>query len=149
MSKELHIMVGGTGTGKSTYARKLKKELGFVVFCPDNVEEKYLDFSDDQINSIVDAELKRHLESGRSFILDGKCLIPKERIEIIKRAKSSGYKVYAHDFGKSTVVSLLRRLRNPRRFDDAFWEKVYESDQRLYKSPELEEGFERIYSPPK
>lgn len=36
MAKELHIMIGGTGTGKSALAKRMKKELGLEVFCPDD-----------------------------------------------------------------------------------------------------------------
>ena len=116
MDKELHILIGGIGTGKSTYAKKLSKELEISVFCPDDIEEKYKNLNDSQIDKMVDNELKNYLDSGDSFILDGKCLMSKERIEIIKRAKSKGYKTYGHDFGGGNVVSLLRRLSNPRKY---------------------------------
>lgn len=147
MAKELHIMIGGTGTGKSALAKRMKKELGLEVFCPDDVEEKYLNYNDEKINQIVDSELKTHLESNKSFILDGKCLVPKERIEIINRAHANGFTVFGHDFGPGNVVSILRRLMHPRRFSNKYWEEVYESDKKLYISPDPDEGFEKIFYP--
>jgi len=149
MENELHILIGGTGTGKATYAKKLKKNIGIDIFCPDDIEAKYIIFTSDQIDKIVDNELKNHLNSGESFILDGKCLIPQKKIEIIKRAKNKGFKVYGYDFGSGNVMSLLRRLRNPRKYFSNYWETIYESDQRLYKSPTIKEGFEKIYYTPK
>ena len=147
MEQEIYILVGGIGTGKSTYAKKLKREQGLNILCPDKIEEQYQNCSENEIDKIIDRELKNYLNSGESFILDGKCLTRRERIDIINRANQNGYVVYGYDFGVGNIVSLLNRLRQPRGQPRKRWEAVYEDEKHLYEPPELKEGFERIYYP--
>ena len=147
MGKELHMMIGGIGTGKSTLAQKMSKEQGLNIFSVDKIEEENSHLSDIEIDDLIENMLNNQIISGESFILDGKCLTAGERKNIISIATTHGYTIYGYDFGSGNIVSLLRRLNNPRKFLRDFWEGVYQSDHRNYVEPEVEEGFERIYMP--
>lgn len=147
MPKELHMMIGGIGTGKSTFAQKMSKEQGLNIFSADKIEEENSHLSDKEIVDLLENMFNNQIMSGESFILDGKCLTAGERKNIISKAVANGYTVYGYDFGSGNIVSLLRRMNNPRKFLRDFWEGVYQSDQRNYVEPEVEEGFERIYLP--
>jgi predicted kinase len=147
MSKELHMMIGGTGTGKSTLSKKMNIELGYTIFSPDDIENENSHLESNAIDELIDEELIKLISSGESFILDGKCLTVAGRKIIISRAKENGYTIYGYDFGCGNIVTLLRRLNEPRDLFRDLWEGVYQSDRRNYVEPEIEEGFERIYMP--
>jgi hypothetical protein len=149
MSKILHMMIGGTGTGKSTYAKKLKKELGINIVSGDDIQRKNKKLSDNEVDEMTYVEYLENLTGESSFIIDGKCLNPRTRKGYIADAHNNGFSVFGYDFGSGTIVSLLRRLSHPRRFSKKYWEDIWEDDKKSYHMPEPEEGFERIYSPPK
>ena len=142
-------MIGGTGTGKSTKANEISQNTGFNIFSPDEIEKENSHLNYNEIDNLIDNELNEQISSGESFILDGKCLTVGERKIIISRATEKGYTVYGYDFGCGNIVTLFRRLNNPRSLESDYWEEVHKSDKRNYVEPEVEEGFERIYMPEK
>lgn len=38
--KHLHMMIGGTGTRKSTLSKTMNIELGYTIFSPDDIENE-------------------------------------------------------------------------------------------------------------
>jgi predicted kinase len=145
MAKELHMMIGGTGTGKSTKASEISKNTGFRIFSADEIEESYSQLGEQiDIDKLINNELNKQLSSGESFILDGKCLTASERENIISEAIKKGYSVYGHNFGAGTDESKQRRLNNPREMPKAHWDKVFEFDTQNYETPEIGEGFTDI-----
>lgn len=146
-NKELHMMIGGIGTGKTTHSQELVNDLKCKIFSADELAEQYS--NENNIEELIDAEFKRQLKSGESFILDGKYLTVEGRKIILDNAKNEGYKIYGYDFGAGNVISLLRRFRKPRRLLKEIWEGIYENDKSSYETPEIEEGFEKINFPRK
>ena len=145
MAKELHMMIGGTGIGKSTLANKMSKDTGFSIFSPDEIEESYKDQLEEiDIDNIISDELYKQISSGDSFILDGKSLSISTRTVIINHATKNGFLVYAHNFGQGTEESKQRRLDNPRDMPTIHWKQVFDFDSNHYEAPTLEEGFSEI-----
>ncbi len=149
MSKIIHILIGGIGTGKSTFAKQLSKKENIRIISGDEIQDRYKKLSDSKVDEITVKLLNESFLRDKSFIVDGKNLNPQSRRSIINIAKGRGYTIYGYDFGKGSIVSLLRRLRNPRRFTEEFWEQVYQSDMKSFRNPELNEGFDKIFYPPK
>ena len=149
MKKSLHMMIGGTGTGKSTFVKKLERELNIPTVSADEIQKRNKTLTDLEVDKTTLEKYMKYLKSDSSFILDGKCLKSDERKRLIADAKKSDFDVVGYDFGCGTVVSFLRRLVQPGRFSRKYWEEVYDYDRRTYESPELDEGFEKIVFPPK
>ncbi len=145
MEKELHMMIGGTGTGKSTKANEISKKTGFYVFSADEIENSHSQL-DEQINidDLIINRLDNQLSLGESFILDGKCLSVSERTNIINKAKKYGFTIIGHNFGVGTDESKQRRLNNPRDMPPIHWEQVFDFDLRNYQTPNICEGFLEI-----
>lgn len=149
MKKVLHMLIGGTGTGKSTFAEKKKNNDGIKVFRPDEIEKLNSKLSTVRIDKIVKEQLDKQIETGETFILDGKCLDSEERRSIVEKATNNGYIVYAYDFGPGSIESLNRRIKDSKGKNPHHWRMVHESDKTRYNSPDLEEGFDKIYIQPK
>jgi predicted kinase len=122
------MMIGGTGTGKSTYAKKLKKDLGINIVSADEIQRRNRNLTDSEVDERTYEDYLSNLNGDSSFIIDGKCLNTRTRKGYISDAQKNGFTVLGYDFGCGTVVSLLRRLAHPRRFSKKYWEDIYEDD---------------------
>jgi len=149
MGKTVHMLIGGIGTGKSTFAEKLAKKDSIRIISGDDIQERFKEMSDDEVDEITARLLDESFLQNKSFIVDGKHLNPRNRESLITTAKERGYKVYGYDFGKGSIMSLLRRLRSPRKYTEEYWEEVYQSDLKSFSTPDIDEGFDRIYCPSK
>lgn len=146
MGKELHMMIGGTGTGKSTLSKELNEKHGYKIFSPDEIEIENSHLEGKDIDNLIDNDLNEIISTSESFILDGKCLTSEERLKIIDEAKAHGYTVYGYDFGGGNLKSQKRRLNNPREMPKRHWDDVFKFDKNNYAIPEIEEGFKKIYN---
>jgi hypothetical protein len=149
MGKILHMMIGGIGTGKSSFAKKISKKDKINIVSADDIQDNNPNIMDDEVDMLTLQKLEDCLNDENSFIIDGKCLTSHERKRIISDAQNKGFSVYGYDFGSGSIMSFFRRLFSPRRYTKKEWEEVYESDKRLYQTPELVEGFDKIYIQPK
>ena len=149
MSKIVHMLIGGIGTGKSTFAKQLSKKDNIRIISGDDIQDRHKKLSNSKVDEIITKLLDESFLRDKSFIIDGKLLNPQCRRSLVAKAKERGYKAYGYDFGKGSIFSLLRRLREPRRFTAEDWEQVYQSDLNSFSTPELNEGFDKIFYPPK
>jgi len=143
------MLIGGIGTGKSTFAAKLAEKDSIRIISGDDIQDRFKEISNDEVDEITARMLDESFLRNKSFIVDGKHLNPRNRRSLISNAKERGYLVYGYDFGKGNIMSLLRRLRSPRRYNAEYWEEVYQSDLESFSTPDIEEGFDRIIYPPK
>ena len=83
MMNKLVMLVGLPGSGKSTYAGKLKKE-GVIIHSSDRVREELGDVNDQSKNEevfrILHKRIKDDLKSGKSVAYDATNLNRKRRI---------------------------------------------------------------------
>lgn len=144
MNKILHMMMGAIGTGKSTYAEQLSRELEIEVLSGDKVEEESLSQNEGDIEIDIMESILDHFSSGKSFVLDGLNLNKKSRLLYMKLAKRRGYKIIAYTGGPGDEESLASRQVAPRGVELNRWKDIAESNKAEYEAPELNEGFIEI-----
>lgn len=142
-------MIGGIGTGKSTFASELSKKESIRTISADEIQEIYKNLTDEEVDKHTYNAIENSITNEESFIVDGKNLNARSRKWLIDKCKQHGYNIYGYDFGKGNILSLIRRKRHPRNYTEEYWEDVYESDAKSFGTPDLEEGFDRVYYPPK
>ncbi len=149
MGKTVHILIGGIGTGKSTFASELSKKEGIRSISADEIQEIDEYLSDEEVDDLTDNAIENSIRHGESFIVDGKNINSRSRKWLIERCKQQGYNIYGYDFGKGNITTLIRRKKHHRQFTEEYWEDVYKSDLKSFETPEPDEGFDRIYYPPR
>lgn len=148
MEKTVHILIGGIGTGKSTFASELSRKESIKSISGDEIQDANSHLSDDEIDVLTNDAVVSCIENEKSFVVDGKHLNPRNRHGIISKCKKEGYRVLGYNFGEGDVTSLLRRKNQPRNISGEEWEETHEKDSEFYSEPDPTEGFDRIFYPP-
>ena len=85
------MMVGLPGSGKSTYADKLK-EKGYVIHSSDNIREEFGDINDQSKNNDVFVTLHRRiktdLKDSKNVVFDATNLSRKRRMAFLRELKN-------------------------------------------------------------
>ncbi len=151
--KEVIILVGNIGTGKSTLAKKYV-EKGYVAIARDQLRYAIGDgtyiFNYDYESIIWKTELylyKKFVDLGINIIVDEVGLTKQMRKRYISYADKEGYKILViilKNLGKNECVN--RRMKNPHgQFNKKLWEDIYDSFDGIYEEPELNEGIYHIF----
>ena len=118
MKATLHLMVGLPGSGKTTYAKRLEKEISAVRFSPDEWQIKLFgnDINDpehDRRHTAVEEIMwdcaERLLKQNVSVILDFGFWSAEERLALCKTAKSLNVNFAVH-FMDVPKDELLKRI---------------------------------------
>lgn len=150
--KEVIIIIGNVGSGKSTYTKKLQEKGTHVVICRDSMRfgigaGTYI-FNNEYEPIIKKTALElfqKFLILGVNIIVDEVNIACSSREPYIKLAKEQGYKIRAIVMPKlSKEESINRRMNNPANQTREIWESVWESFDRRYEHPTIEEGFDKI-----
>ena len=92
--RELLVIVGANGAGKTTWSRAHKAWLPRPFYNVDVIAEGLGDADDGQIQSearaLVDVRIETHLRAGDAFGFES-TYSGRSRPEIVRRAKSNGY----------------------------------------------------------
>lgn len=146
MSKQtLYILVGISGAGKSTYARKLAVETDSIVVSSDEIRGEVCGDPSDQskngfiFNVLIPQRVMMGLENGRSVIFDATSLTPKDRKAIMRLASESVRKE-CHYFEPDLEKSLSNQSKRDRQVPS--W--VVEKQFKKFVRPTYEEGFHVI-----
>jgi predicted kinase len=153
----LIILVGNMGSGKSTVARTLFEQNGFLTVSGDGL--RYL-FSngvyiyDERLQSLIlDTEFElvdKLLKEGFSVAVDdSKNVSSGYRIAFIELAKKYAANCIAIELPRiPKEAAIIRRMSNPHgeklEQDYLYWENVYNKFEGLYEPPDKEEGFDRV-----
>lgn len=116
------LLIGAAGAGKSTFAAR--------HFAPDEVlsSDSYRALvSGDEANQAVSSvafrilhrELERRLAAGRLAVIDATNATPRNRLEVIQRARAAGVPVVAIVLALPARVVLARNGVRSRRVDEA------------------------------
>lgn len=151
-NKELIILCGNIGEGKSTLAKKYQ-EKGYVVIARDGLRYmigggNYI-FNKEYESVIWETEfcmLKSFMEKGVNIVVDSVVISKALRVRYIIPAKDYGYIVKCHLLPKLGMKEAVdRRMRNPHgQYDRKLWEEVWLKFNRVYEEPSLKEGFDQI-----
>lgn len=150
--RELILLVGNIGTGKTTYAKKYQKR-GYVVIARDGLRYtigggNYI-FNTFYEPVIWRTELdmfKRFASLGVNIIVDEVGLSKKIRERYICYALPCGYKITIIVMPKiSMVESVVNRMKNPHHQPDPnLWEEVWNKFDKMYEEPSKKEGIDKI-----
>lgn len=141
----LAIMVGVSGSGKSTYADTLISPLNAIKIETDAIRfELTGDASDQSKNGLVFGIAKRrigeNLSLGKNVIFDATNLSIKDRKEFIVLGKEHGAKLHAYVIRPNLEVSKQRNALRERKVP----EFVIDKQHNKFVVPTLEEGFDYI-----
>ncbi len=151
-SKNLIILIGNIGSGKSTYISKYQKK-GYVTIVRDQLRYaigggQYI-FNYDYEPIVWKTELymfKKFIDLGTAVIIDEVGVTKQMRKRYIPYAKKNGYKIIAIEmprFGMNEAVT--RRMTNPHGQPDwNLWNQVWTKFERMYEEPNKREGFDKI-----
>lgn len=153
MQPHLVILIGNIGSGKSTLCKKYSEQ-GFDVVCRDafrsivfgegryiynpNIEKAIDDFCIRIIKQLLDWQV--------NLVIDETNMNRKTRQRYISLAKACGYKIVAHEtFHFTKDESIANRTKDDLRgYTPELWGEVWEKFNRVYQTPTLEEGFDKI-----
>lgn len=152
MEKEIVVMVGNIGAGKSTYAKELKNK-GYVVLCRDSL--RYAIGAGDYTWKleyepvIFSAErhmLRQFCKLGVNIVIDEVGVSKRMRKKYIQIGKEYGYDLTAIVMPRYDIdFSVKRRLQDPHgHFSKETWEEIWTRFDLVYSEPTKKEGFDRI-----
>lgn len=150
--KNLIILVGNIGSGKSTYAKKYQKA-GYIVIARDQLRYaigggNYV-FNKFYEPIIWRTELylyKKFINTHVNVIVDEVGLTKEMRKRYIPYAKRNGYKITVIEMPRFCMgESVNRRMMSPHGQPDAkLWNQVWTKFEGMYEEPSLKEGFDKI-----
>lgn len=151
INKTIHIMIGVAGAGKSTAVEKIHQKLkdaGYDVkiICPDDLREKFCngDRSDQSKNGPVwdkaYADVNLYTQMGYPVIFDSTMVSPKKRKQLIRMAKSKGYKVEADVVERD--LDTIKSQNEKRKW--AVPEHIIDNMFKAFTRPTIAEGFDTV-----
>jgi len=152
MSKELIVMAGNIGTGKTTYVKNYQKE-GYIVIARDTLRYAIgggtyvfnLDY-EPIVHATEKYLLRKFLDLGVNIVIDETNVTARSRRVLDVEAKQGGYKVICIVMPRlSKKDSVDRRMQNPHDCPDrTVWEGVWGRFNDKYEEPKYSEGFDEI-----
>jgi len=150
--KELVILVGNIGSGKSTICKDYQKK-GYVVIARDQLRYAIgggtyvfnLKYEPIVWKTELDM-LESFMELDINIIVDEVGVSKAMRLRYIKPAKELGYKVRCLLLPSLTMKKAVdRRMVNPHgQYNRKLWEEVWIKFNRIYEEPSFKEGFDDI-----
>lgn len=143
----IHMLSGITGSGKSSYSKKLRKQLNCEVVSTDELRNLHPDWSEDLIWPEVYRLLSDALKNNIDIIYDATNITPKVRNRIVTEIEKRGVKaiIGVYFFDTSWKVCLKRVIkRNEMPGERYLPPEVVESYGKRVIKPTLDEGFEFI-----
>lgn len=150
--KEVVILVGNIGTGKTTVAKKYIN-YGYIAIARDYLRyaiglgEYRFDPNYEPIIWQTETYMyKKFVDLGVNIVIDEVGMSKKLRKKYIKYAKNRGYKMTAVVTENLSMKKAVdRRMKDPHgEFNRKIWEKVWTNFNKIYEVPTLKEGFDRI-----
>lgn len=150
--KQLILLVGNIGSGKSTYSRKYQKK-GYVVIARDTLRYaigggEYV-FNYDYEPIIWKTELylyRKFIDLGKNVLVDEVGITKQVRKRYISYAKKRGYKIVVIEMPRLSMSEYVnRRMQNPHGQPDYnLWNQVWTKFDSQYEVPSKDEGIDKI-----
>ena len=150
--KELIILCGNIGTGKSTLAKQYQ-EKGYVVIARDGLRYSigggnYI-FNTDYEPIIWGTELymlELFMEHGVNLVIDEVGISKSMRVRYIIPARDYGYTIKCRVLPQLSMKEAVdRRMKDPHgQPNKELWENAWVKFQAQYEEPTLDESFDEI-----
>ena len=144
----IHVLVGIPGSGKSTYAKSLEKQKGYIIVSSDTVRNLHPDWEESLIFPEVYRLCSEYLKNGQDIIYDATNITPKVRKRTFDSLDQFGvtYEKIAYYFDTPVEVCLKRVEKRNQDPNELFLPlEVIESYGNNIIVPTNEEGFSEIY----
>lgn len=147
---EVVMIMGASGSGKSTFTSKLVKE-GYVLACLDEIRKEkygYYEFKKDtdEIYNTFNDIVRVGVKSNKNVVLDGLHSSHKLRTRLVKMIRLANpeckIKLVHLNRDLETCIKQNRKRIGEKRFEDSTIEDIY---KRIIK-PTYSEGFDKIYN---
>lgn len=150
----IHLICGFLGFGKTTYAKKLERELPATRFthdeimlqrygrCPDNFQKKYK-----EVDEFIRKSAVREIQNGKNVILDYGFWSRQKRSEYYKWATTITPNVYFHSVTCSLEIAKKRiEERTKNNFNELYIsESCFNEFLGQYEPLIKEEGYPVIF----
>lgn len=140
---ELVMMVGLPGSGKSTYAEKLKKE-GVIIHSSDAIREELGDVNDqsnnEEVFKILHKRIKDDLRDGKSVAYDATNLNRKRRVAFLRELQNIPCEKVCVLIATPFKECLLQNLERERTVPREVLDRMYKS----FQMPSTYEGFDEV-----
>ena len=145
MKPKLIVMVGISGSGKSTFANGLKTSLDATVVETDAIRLELTGNAEDQSqNGLVFGIAKRRvadlLRQGKNVVIDATSLSVKDRKDWVKIANDTGATAVAYAVKTDLATAKARNAARTRKVPE--W--VIEKQFAKFTVPTKSEGFESV-----
>ena len=150
--KNLIILVGNIGCGKSTLSKKLAKQ-GYSIVCRDafrymiGAGEYIFDIKrEPAVKRAAEVTLESFLQRELNIVCDETNVSKAMRKPLIELGLKYKYNISVIELPRLTKRKAVnRRMKSPHgRFGKDVWENVWDRFNLIYEAPETNEGINRI-----
>lgn len=143
----LAVMVGISGSGKSTFARGLETSLSAKVVSTDDIRMEITGDATDQtrngeVFSIARKRIDELLSQGKNAVIDATSLNSKDRRSWIDIGKKNSAEIVAYVVNRPVDLAKKQNLKRSRQVPD--W--VIDKQHAKFQLPTTAEGFDKIVS---
>lgn len=109
----IHMLVGIPGSGKTTYAKKLTKELNIPVVSSDEIRNLNPDTKEEQIWPLIYKACIDYIKNGQDFIYDATNITPNTRKRFKERLLESvdNFQIGTYYFDTDPLVCQQRAIK--------------------------------------
>ena len=151
-NKEIIVMVGNIGSGKSTLVKKYANT-GYVIVSRDSIRYGIgagtytFDLGlEPAVKEAEDATISSFMKLGVNIVIDEVGMSVFMRKNYLSLAKKYGYTAIACILPTlSMKVSVDRRMQDPHgQYNRLLWEVIWKNFDSMYECPSIKEGFKSI-----
>jgi predicted kinase len=145
MQPKLIVMVGISGSGKSTFANGLKTSMNAEVVSTDDIRLELTGNAEDQTQNgrvfgVAKKRVNDLLAQGKNAVIDATSLSPKDRKEWVQIGKSNDAEITAYVVNTNSVTAKKRNAGRVRKVPE--W--VIDKQIAKFSVPNSSEGFDKI-----
>jgi len=145
MKPILSVMIGISGSGKSTYAQGLKTSLDSQLIETDDIREELTGNSEDQTRNrevfhIAKKRIKDILDQGKNAIIDATSVSVKSRKDWIDIGKESNAEIRAYFIDTPVDIAKIRNQKRKRKVPT----EVIDRQASMLECPTKNEGFDSV-----
>ena len=143
----IHLMVGIQGSGKSTFSKKLSKELNIIIASTDEVRKQNKGIEEQLVWPLAYKMCADELKNGKDVIFDATSITPKVRARLIDNIKElyDSFEVGCYFFDVNPEICKKRvSIRNNIEGELYLPIEVIDSYHERLIKPTLDEGFKFV-----